>query len=156
MNFDNIESLLTFVEGSMESVLRLDVSKMAVDMVKGELDAKLYSMPESEYYTRTGELRNSVMSVFDDKYSQGSKKGTKRIEIKHDTSQMYMPSGHRSWVNNTIQNKNLPMWINDGHAGLATFIGINYFDSSFKKISNEVINTFIKGFRRFGIASTPK
>lgn len=154
--FDDIDLLLNYAESAMEEILRLDTSKMAVDTVKAELDAKLYSMPESDYYTRTGELRNSVVSVFDDKYSGGSAKGTKRIEIKHDTSQTYMSSGHRSWVNNSIQNRNIPMWINEGYGGLSTFLGIHYYESSFDKISNKLISTFIQGFKRFGITSTPR
>jgi len=156
MDFDSIESAIKFIEDSVENVLRADVSKVSVDIVKNELDMKLYSMPESDYYIRTGELRNSVVSIFDDKFEQASKKGLKRIEITHDTSSTFMPSGHRSWVNGRMQNSNIPMWIDGGFQGIlpTAFVGINYFDSSFNRISNEIIPTMIKGLKKYGITAT--
>lgn len=152
-DFDTIEEMFIYMEQGVESALRTEGSKMGVKVVKDDLDDKLYSMPESDYHVRTGELRNSVISIFDDKFAKSSKRNEKRITIDHDTSQTFMPSGHRSWVNDSIQNKNIPMWINEGHKGVLAnpFIGINYFESSFQKISDQIIPTMIKGLRRFGI-----
>lgn len=155
MDFDTIEALQKHIENSVESVLRLNVSQMATDVVKGELDEKLYNRPPSEYYDRTYELKNSVISVFDDKFSRASKNNI-RIEIKHDTSRTFMPMGHRSWVNNSIQNRNIPGWINDGFQGVlpSPFIGINYFESSFLKIESKLKPTMIKGLKRYNIQAS--
>lgn len=148
-----IDDLIPFLEGIVENIIKDDISKMGIKAVKDELDDKLYSMPESDYYTRTGELRNSVVSVFNPK---SFKSGKREITINHDLTRKSMPSGHRSWQTEHIQNKNIPFWIDEGHGGLAKFIAINYFDSSFKKISNLAIPTFIIGFKKYGIQAYAK
>jgi len=153
MMFDNPDALMQAIENAVELAMRNDLSKVAVDIVKDQLDKDLYSRPESDYYVRTGELRNSVIATYDDNFASRSARGLKRLIIDHNTTRTFMPSGHRSWVTDRIQNSNIPDWISNGHQGVLPepFIGINYFDNSYRRIVEIAVPTLVTSLRAKGI-----
>lgn len=149
-SFDYLEQMEVYFETVAEDVLRDEGSKKGVSIMKDILIRDLYSQPESDYYVRTGELLNSVVSVFND--GQSSKK-KKIIEIKNATDENFMPSHHPNWFGEGRRNMNawIPQYIDEGHGGLANFIGINYFQNTWDEFDLKITDALVKGFKKRGI-----
>lgn len=64
-----------------------------------------------------------------------------------------MPSRHPNWFGEGARNMNawIPEYINYGHGGLATFIGINYFENTEEKLEKQIDKPLINGFKKRGI-----
>ena len=95
------------------------------------------------------ELLNSSVSVFNDRESKERKKV---MDVYNDTSNTFMPSGHPSWADNSNQNVNIPMWMNDGtNSPLYSHLQTNYIDIAHQKIESGIKEEFIIALKKYGL-----
>lgn len=149
-SFGSFEELCDFFEEISEEIMRDDVAKSGVSIMKDILVRDLYSHPESDVYVRTGELLNSVVALYNDNMSN---KKRKIVDIQNATSDAFMPSRHPNLFGEGGRNMNawIPQYIDEGHGGLANFIGINYFDNTWNELDATIDKTIVLGFKKRGI-----
>lgn len=149
-NFNNVESLLKYIERKTEDVLRTDISNYSEDVLTNRKQIDVYNSRESVFYNRTYEFLNSSKSTFDEKASSSY---TKVISVFSDTSKSSMPSGHPSWVDNSNQNEFIPLWLNSGNnnSSLYSYVGTNYFSNFVSEVKSNLKTEMIKGLKKRNI-----
>lgn len=153
MSYGNLKALEMVIKKEVENTLRSDVAKDAVEKHKKSKRENVYSRPESDSYSRTDELLESSVAMFNDNKSNDKKLV---LEIYDETSDFYNPSLHPSWVDGSNQNKNIPKWINYGHGGIANYAATNYIEKAREEINQSATKVLKQGLKKRGINSTIK
>lgn len=143
-----LQGLFAEIESVSEDILRKEIAKDSVEKFKDSIQENVYDDYLPLYYERTYELKESVISVFND---NKSKRDKKVIMVYNDTSKQYMPSPHSSWVSGRPQRSSIPMWMNGGtNSPIFSHPVSDYLNHAYVMIDRDLRNQFLIAFRKRG------
>lgn len=146
--FNGINSYMNHLKSNFRDVMKNELSENNNKLMEVAKKRMVYDSYNPTEYQRTYEFLYANKSVV-------LKKGGKSqiyMQTYTPTTYEYMPSGHRSWIDNSNQNSNMPFFIQYGNnSSLYSYIGRNYYDFAYTLIKSQLKSVIRKAMKKRGI-----